>query len=260
MSVRPHLQLFRLVALLGLGSLHTLCAEPIPVRHLQGTQHGFLTLRSLDGKLLANGELTQSAHADRVTNHIVFRFKDGSLDDQTTVFLQRNTFQLVSNHHIQHGPSFPDPIDTLIEGGKVTNRSTDKEGHEKIDSVAFDTPPDTANGLPLTILLNLPPTAAETKVSYIAPGKPRLVHLSIKPAGDLAFSGGGVRHKATEFVIHVEIGGVAGAVAPIFGKEPKDIHVWVLGGEAPAFIREEGQLYLGGPIWRIDLATPAFTP
>jgi len=43
------------------------------------------------------------------------------------------------------------------------------------------------------------------------------------------------------------------------GKQPSDIHVWVLGGEAPAFVREEGQFYEGGPIWRIELTAPVFT-
>jgi len=39
------------------------------------------------------------------------------------------------------------------------------------------------------------------------------------------------------------------------GKQPADTHVWVLGGEAPAFVKAEGPLYVGGPIWRIQLAS-----
>ena len=39
------------------------------------------------------------------------------------------------------------------------------------------------------------------------------------------------------------------------GKQPPDTHVWVLGGEAPAFVKSEGPLYAGGPIWRIQLAS-----
>jgi hypothetical protein len=30
------------------------------------------------------------------------------------------------------------------------------------------------------------------------------------------------------------------------------------GGDAPAFIKEEGQFYEGGPIWRIELVSPIF--
>lgn len=40
--------------------------------------------------------------------------------------------------------------------------------------------------------------------------------------------------------------------------EPSDIHVWILGGEAPAFVKEEGQFYEGGPIWRVELTSPTF--
>ena len=54
----------------------------------------------------------------------------------------------------------------------------------------------------------------------------------------------------------VEIGGVAGLLAPLAGKQPQDTHVWILGGDAPAFVKLEGPLYLGGPIWRIELTSP----
>jgi hypothetical protein len=30
----------------------------------------------------------------------------------------------------------------------------------------------------------------------------------------------------------------------------------VLGGEAPAFVKQEGQFYEGGPVWRVELASP----
>ena len=33
----------------------------------------------------------------------------------------------------------------------------------------------------------------------------------------------------------MELGGIAGIVAPIIGKQPPDLHVWILGGDAPAF-------------------------
>ena len=45
-------------------------------------------------------------------------------------------------------------------------------------------------------------------------------------------------------------------IAPIIGKDPPDFHIWVQSGNPPAFIREEGPLYEGGPIWRIEVLTP----
>ncbi len=46
--------------------------------------------------------------------------------------------------------------------------------------------------------------------------------------------------------IKIELGGVTGMVAPLIGKQPPDIQIWIIGGEAPAFVKEEGFLYQGG--------------
>ena len=73
------------------------------------------------------------------------------------------------------------------------------------------------------------------------------------------FSIGGSRRKAIDYVLHVELGGLTGVIAPLVGKEPADYHIWILGGAHPAFIREEGQLYEGGPIWRIEQISPTFS-
>jgi hypothetical protein len=89
--------------------------------------------------------------------------------------------------------------------------------------------------------------------------KPHLVRLAITPQGEEAFSIGGSSRKATHYVAKVEIGGAAGLVATLLGKQPPDTHVWILGGEAPAFVKSEGPLYLGDPIWRIELASPVWT-
>ena len=59
-------------------------AESVRVRCAQGTLGGFLALRSQDGRLLAVGDLTETIQGDRVTSHLLFRFKDGSVDDETS--------------------------------------------------------------------------------------------------------------------------------------------------------------------------------
>src|ERR1700674_1191243 len=78
-------------------------AEPIVVRHVEGLVHGFLSLRSPEGRVLANSDLIQDARGDRVTSRLVFHFKDGSLQDETAVFSQRGHFQLISDHLVQKG-------------------------------------------------------------------------------------------------------------------------------------------------------------
>ncbi len=234
-------------------------AEPIAVRFVQGSSHGFLALKTLQGVTIATGESTQTVHGDRVTSRLIFRFRDGSIDDDVTIFTQRRVFRLVSDHHIQRGPSFPKPMDFLIEmaTGDLTFRSEDGT----VTKEHMDLPADVSNGLPPNLLLNILTSTPETKVSYVAPGKKaRLVHLSIKPTGSLPFSIGGLSRKATDFTLHVELGGVSGMVAPLVGKEPADYHIWLQSGTPPAFIREEGPLYEGGPIWRIEQITPTFRP
>ena len=249
-----------LLSLLTLGPM--LFAETVPVRHMQGTAHGFLVIKSLEGVIVATGDSIQVAHADRVFSHLIFHFRDGSIDDETTVFSQRGHFQLIRDHHIQRGPSFPKPIDLLVEAssGQITSRSIGSDGKVKITQEHLDLPPDVANGLTLTLLENLRSDTPETKVSMVAPtSKPRLITLSVKPDGEQTFLVGGVHRKAIDFDIKIEFGGFTGVVAPLIGKQPADPHVWILGGEAPAFIREEGQLYEGGPIWRIEQISPEFS-
>jgi hypothetical protein len=238
-----------------------LSQSPVAVLHTEGLVHGFLVLRTLEGDALADGEVTQVARGDRVTNHLVFRFKDGSVHEETVVFSQRNSFRVVSDHLLQKGPAFKHPMDVSIEGltGQITVRYTDDDGKEKTVSERLKLPPDIANGMTLTLLKNIRPNVPQTTVSMVAATpKPRIVKLTISPEGEDSFSVGGSSHKATRYVIKVEIGGVAGLVAPLVGKQPQDTHVWILGGDAPAFVKLEGPLYQGGPTWRIEPTSPVW--
>lgn len=235
-----------------------LTAATVSVRYPEGTTHGFLAVRTLEGKLLAAGDLTEVLHGNEVISHLVFHFKDGSVDDDTTVFSQRGVFRLISDHHIQKGPSFPHPTNMLIKAatGQVTVRYRDKD-REKEETDHMDLPPDIANGILLNLLKNISPDTKETKVSY-AGGvpKPRLVHLSIRPDGEETFSVAGARHRATLYKVKVEIGGIAGMIAPLIGKQPADTKVWVVHEGAPAFVRADEALYVGGPIWSTQMAGP----
>ena len=49
-----------------------------------------------------------------------------------------------------------------------------------------------------------------------------------------------------------------GTIAKLIGKQPLDTSVWILGGDAPSFVRSEGQFYQDGPVWRIELASPDY--
>jgi len=234
--------------------------EQVAVRHAEGLVHGFLTLKNLDGTPLADGDLLQTSRGARVTSRLAFHFKDGSLHDETAVFNQSGRFRLVSDHLIQKGPSFPQPLEMTIDAlkGNVVVKYDD-HGQPKTESEHLDLPPDLANGLILTVLKNANPQAPPKSVGFIAATpKPRLVKVEISGVGDESFTTGGMGRKATHYQLKVDIGGIAGAVAPLLGKQPPDSHVWILGGEAPAFVKSEQPLFNGGPVWRIELVSPVW--
>jgi hypothetical protein len=227
---------------------------------MEGTVHGFLVLRTQQGKALAAGDLIQVVRGDRLISQLTFHFKDGSVDDEVTVFSQRDHFRLLRYHHVQKGPAFPHPMDVSIDAstGEVKVRTKDG-GKDKVHTERLDLPPDLANGLVLTILKNIRPDTPETKLSYlVATPKPRLVKLKITPQGEDTLTTAGSPHRATHYVVKVELGGIAGVVARLIGKQPKDTHVWILGGKAPTFVKMEGPLYQGAPIWRIELTSPVW--
>ena len=255
---RPELLLlFAWASLLWPGALP---GQTVAVRHAEGLVHGFLILRTLDGTPLADGDLIQTSRGDRVTTRLVFRFKDGSIHDETAVYSQRRRFRLITNHLVQKGPAFPQPLDMSIDGssGQVTVRYVD-DGKQEVERERIEVPPDLANGLILTLLKNVRTGTPPKTVSFVAATpKPRLVKLAITAAGEEPFSTGGAARRAMHYVLKVEIGGISGVLAPLLGKQPPDSHVWILGGEAPAFVKSEQPLYFGGPLWRIELVSPVW--
>lgn len=236
-------------------------ADPILVRHVQGTLHGFLEMRAEDGSVVASGEIVQWVHGDRLTSRTVYRFKDGSTDEETTVFSQHRTLHLITDHHIQKGPSFPHPMDVLIDtgSGQVTVRSTDKDGKEQVKTDHLDLPPDLANGMVPLVVENMRPGDPQKDVSMVvAAPKPRLVKLAISSVGEESCSIVGLPLKTIHYQIKIELGGVAGVVAPLIGKAPPDIQLWSIAGEAPTFVKEQGPIYPEGPMMTIRLASPVW--
>jgi hypothetical protein len=234
-------------------------AEQVLVRYLEGRIHGFVVLRDLDDNILASGELTQLANGSRVTTELRFHFKDGSIHEETAVFSQRRTFQLLTYHLVQKGRVFKRETDLSVNAstGQTIVRYKDDDGNEKTISDRLQLPADLANGIVTTLMSDIDPKAPKTTVSMlVATPKPRLVKLEISPAGEDSFSIGGSAAKALRYVVKVDIGGISGVIAPIVGKQPPDTHIWMVDGRAPGFLKSEGQLYEGGPIWRIEMASP----
>jgi hypothetical protein len=234
---------------------------PTSVRHPEGLVHGFLALRTLGGETLAAGDLIQHVKGDEVTSRLAFSFRDGSSHDETAVFTQGGTFQLRSYKLVQKGPAFERPTEVTLDrkDGRVIVRHKDDKGEEKVETETIEVPVDLANGMVPILLKNVRPDSPPTMSFLAATPKPRLVRLEATAAGEEPFRVAGDTRKATHYVVKVKIGGVTGFLASLLGKQPPDTHVWILGGEAPAFVKSEGPLYLGGPPWRIELTGPVWS-
>ena len=236
-------------------------ASPVAVRYKEGLVHGFLVLSTLDGVAIAAGDLTQVARGDQVTTQLAFRFKDGSRQEETTVFSQRRNFRLISYHLVQKGPSFKNASDLSVTcaTGQVAVRYTDDDGKEKVANEHFALPPDLGNGLIPTLLKNIQDGTPQIEVPMVvAAPKPRLVKVVVNARGTEPFSMGGFSREAVHYVAKVDLGGIASVVAPMIGKQPPDSQIWILGGEAPTFVKSETLSYMGGPLWRIELVSPVW--
>ena len=237
-------------------------SQPVLVHQVQGTSHAFLVLRSETGAIIGFGEVLQLVHGDRVMSRLTYHFRDGSIDDDAAVYSQRHVFHLIRDHHLQHGPFFLKPSDCLItESGEVTLRTIGKDGKQKVETSHINLPPDLSNGFTGTMLLNASPRGGPFKLSFVVPAeKGRLIELSIDVAGEASFSPIiGVHREATVFRVHPELGGMPGIIAPLLGKQPKDVSVWVLEGPVPSLVREIGPLEEGGPIVSVEPAGASYS-
>jgi hypothetical protein len=263
-NIRLYLRNPLLMCIILLLQHPTCIADPVPVRHLEGVTFGFLTLRNLDGQIIANGYLKQVAKpgSEVITDDLQFHFKDGSLYRDITKFTQRGTFRLISDQVTQKGPSFKQEIRSWIDvaSGKVTVRTMEK-GKEKKTTKQMNLPPDISNGLLFTLVKSMDPAAPETTVSMVAPSdKPRIVKLRFAPAAEKEVKFGLLTFKAQHYVMKVKIEGAAGKIAPLVGKQPPDAHFWTVKSESPTFVEFEGPLSADGPVWRIEFAAPELEP
>ena len=250
-----------LVLLAALLTVPVQAESTVKVRNVEGLVRGFLVLKAMNGETLAHGDLAQVSRDSGVRSHLVLRFEDGSIHDETVNFSQRDSFRLLNYHLVQKGPVFKIPMDMEIDRstGQVVVRYTDENGNEKVERERFELPSDLMNGMIPVLLKNLESGSRKTTVSLVAATpRPRLVKLVISPEGEAKVLAGGINHQATQYRIKVEIGSALGFLASLVGKQPQDSHAWVVGGEAPAFVRMEGPLFAGGPSWLIEPSSPVW--
>jgi len=129
------------------------------VRFTEGVTRGFLVLRTLDGGLIAAGDLLQVARGGKVESRMLFHFKDGSLFDETVVFTQQRVFAMHSYHLVQRGPAFADDTEISLQraSGKYSVKNQVPQGRTGgvIDGT-LKLPADVYNGIVITAVKNLP--------------------------------------------------------------------------------------------------------
>lgn len=247
-----------LLACATLFCVMPLAANTIPVRHLEGITHGFVVLRDAAGRAIAFGDMIQEVNRGQLNSRLTFHFDDGSVYDDTTVYSEHRVFRVLSDHLIEEGPSFKQPMETWVDTrtGEFRVRSFEK-GKDEIVSQKLKLPSDVSNGILYVVAKNIDPKAASTTVSMIVgTPKARVVKMIFTPEGEGGFLIGGMKRPAIRYVIKVDLGGVAGVVAPLVGKQPTNTELWISAGNFPTFLKMQGALYDGGPIWTIELTLP----
>jgi len=237
-------------------------AEPVAVRYLEGLTHGYLSVKTLEGKLIGAGDLIQTVHGARVKSELLLRYRDGSISDETTVFTQQKQFRVETDRLVQKGPSFKTPLEASMDRsrGLVIVKYTNDKGEQKVEEEKIDFPDDLANGILMPLAKNfIHAGTIPESVSLIAiTPKPMLIKVKFSNAGLEPFSFAGVRRGATHFVLHPDIGGLKGLAAKVFGKQPPDSHIWIADGEAPAFVRAATLIATDQPLSVIELSGPVY--
>ncbi len=230
---------------------------PISVRFAEGMVRGFLELSDADGKRIASGDFLQVPRGGELKCRTVLYFKDGSLHDESAVFTQERDFLMKSYRLIQKGKAFEQEMDISLDrsGGGKYRVAVGKAGNEKVLEGKLDLPLDVYNGMVPTVLKNLPKGARE-KIHLVAfTPAPRVIELDMVPGGEDRLFIGDLEKSADHYVLKPKLG-LLRLPAALLGRTPPDNHIWTITKEVPAFVRFVGPLAFGGPVWRIELASP----
>ncbi len=251
---KPASLFFVIAILLWSGSVE---GAPIPVRLLEGNFRGFLVLRSLDGTAIAYGELSQKPTGKFIDSHMILRFKDGSLYDESATFSQEGVFRLEGYRLVEHGPSYPTmEVSFDRKSGRYQARSqAEKDQEPKTAGGTFEMPADLYNGMALILLKNLPGGAGATVQLAVFMPEPRLLEMEWNWEGEDEVLLGDLPMKAMRSLVKLKIGGLSGWMASLIGKSPPDLRYWLVSGDVPAFVKFEGAMFLNGPVWRLEMTT-----
>jgi hypothetical protein len=228
-------------------------ADPVAVRFLEGPTYGVVSLSSLAGEVLADGELIQTVRRRQVESRLVFRFRDGSLHDETTVYTQDRVFRIVSYRMVERGRAFPHATQVAFDRatGRYTVRFREKsQAEEERQEGTVEMPADLYNGMGSTLARHLNGGRATGHILVFTP-KPRLLIMELSPAGEDTFRIAGVARAATRYLMKLEVKGAMGVLATLTGNDPPSVQYWIA-KPVPGFLKFEGPMFLKGPTWRVE--------
>lgn len=244
--------------LFACSSTSALAGAPVKVRLIEGNGRGFLVLRAMNGSAIAHGELTQRPRDGGVDSQLTLNFNDGSLRDERVTFSQKDVFRLEAYRLKQRGPSFPlNEISFDRRTGRFEARTQEtKQDEVQEASGEMQMPADLYNGMALVLLKNLPPGSGASVHMAVFTPKPRIVQMNLISEDEDVVRLAGATRTVRRYLVKLEVGGLAGVLASLVGKDPPDVRYWLVSGEVPAFVRFQGAMYLNGPVWRLELTTP----
>ena len=235
-------------------------ASPIEVRFPEGVTHGYLLVQSLSGETIGQGEMTQMiGGGDLVENHLVFRFKDGSLHEEKVAFSQHGVFTLMSYRLVQRGPFFPEQLDVSIDRNKaeysVRSKTRVQEKEDVLDG-QIDLPKDIYNGMLITVSKNLEKDANEMVSILAFTPAPQIINVQLLALDKGSVHTGELSNKTTQYIFKPQIGMIQKLLGKAAGKLPAHFQYdcWIMANETPSFVKFEGPLQLMGPTVRIELA------
>ncbi len=230
----------------------------VPVRFTEGMAHGFLELETAAGVFLSHGELLQVPRSGTIESRMVF-FLPNSVFEESVTFTQRDVFTMLSYHLVQRGPAFAEDLDATLarSGAYVVKTRSHKDGEEKKYEGTLKLPPDTYNGMIITIAKNLPADGGATVHVVAFTPKPYIVEAELVRTGPEHVLLGRHEEVTSHVVVKPRLGTLLKVVAALKGQSPPDSHVWVVTDQVPAFVRFEGPMF-SGPVWRVNLTSPTW--
>ena len=224
----------------------------MPVRFAEGVTRGLLTVQALNGTLIGQGDLTQTARGGRVESRMVLRLHDGSLFEEEVTFTQDRVFALVRYKVTQRGPSFPESLVASLDGKtgeyEVRARKGDKESE---DRGRLDLPPDLANGMFIMLVRNVGDRLSTSVQTVAWTPKPRIIQVDIVRAGSDQSRVAQETRPARRYELRPKLGVLLSLGAKLTGRKVEPTVCWILDDPVPAFVACEGALGSAESVWRI---------